>query len=71
MSEGYDIIQAPKNLTFENLPDQILINEPFTIDGIQYVLVKCNSRDLEVCKQEGDITTVPESISKFYSIKRL
>ena len=71
MPEEFDIIQAPKNLTFENLPEQILINEPFTVDGIEYVLVKCNTRDLEVCKQEGDITTVPESISKFYSIKRL
>lgn len=71
MSESFDVIQAPKSLSFDKLPDQIFINEPFKIDGIEYVLVNCNSKDLEVCKVEGSVTSVPELISKFYTIKRL
>lgn len=71
MSESFDVIQAPKNLSFDHLPNQIQINEPFEVDGVKYVLVKCNSRDLEVCKVNGSTTTIPELISKFYSIRRL
>lgn len=71
MDEKYDVIQAPKNLRREDLPAEIQPEVPFEANGIRYILTKCFTKDFEVCEIDGETTGVPESISEFYSIKRL
>lgn len=71
MAGQYNVIQAPKSFNSEDLPDEICVDEPFKINGNTYVLVKCEPKQLEVCEVEGENTGIPESISSFYTIKKL
>ena len=80
MLEQYSVIQTPESITLEDLPEEIELNIPFDINGIEYVLVKSENREMKVVDENGPSTGLqenvpstglPNKVSHFYSIKRL
>ncbi len=69
----YDIIQVPKNLEKKDFPDKIRIDEPFEINGENYVLCKAEKRDLSICSPVGDndTTTLPKESKNYYIIRKI
>ncbi|ORD98745.1 hypothetical protein A0H76_1968 [Hepatospora eriocheir] len=71
------IIQIPKSISIDLLPEEIQLNVPFTINNHQYELIKSNSNDLKICVDSNDISIENEhnqeikNVDEYFIIKRL
>lgn len=73
MEGSFDIVQLPKHLRQEDLPDRLEVDQPFEIGGVKYVLSKEGRSDLRVCSRvdSSQNTTVPQSCGSYYMIRRV
>lgn len=68
---NFDIIQAPKWLKIDDLPETLSVDVPFEVAGNRLVLTRTIPQALQVCTGDGEETGVPEAAGGYYVIKRV
>jgi len=73
MNEQINVIQCPKYLNKEDLPEIIVENKPFAVKEQNYILVKESPSGFEVCEEidELGMTTKPEDAKLYFIIKKI
>lgn len=72
MEECFDVVQLPRNLRREDMPDSMEVGRPFEVGGIKYVMAVESKSDLRVCsKIDSSSTTVPQPSGSYYVVKRM
>lgn len=73
MNEQINVIQCPKYLNREDLPETIEENTPFAVKEQNYILVKENFSSFEVCEEIDGLgmTTKPEDAKSYFIIKKI
>ncbi|WEL38617.1 hypothetical protein PFJ87_05g00860 [Encephalitozoon hellem] len=71
MDKEYDIIQIPKGIRREDLPEKMEVGKPFEVNGCLYVCEKRNGMEMKVCSQEKGKTSVPAMSKSFYVVRRV
>lgn len=73
MNGEVNVIQCPKHLQRDDLPEFIEENSPFLVHGEHYILVKTKLSSFEACEEiDGEnITSEPKKISSYYIIKKI
>lgn len=70
MTKIYDIIQTPATILKDDLPDKIVIDAPFVINGIEYICEERYITDFKVCEVVGDKTSAPKNNTRFLQVRR-
>lgn len=72
MDESFDIVQLPKHLRQEDLPDSMEVDKPFEVNGVKYVMCREDRSDLRVCREiDSQNTTAPQPSGSYYTVKRV